>query len=289
MRSVTNIFLTVALLAATNALARAGDSTRHYVIVDQVVSTSFPPEDVFLFVERLNGTIERVIAVAVPPGGDENRASEGGEWLVGSKVPVSSASEEFSFSIVLIGRGDQYLFVPPVAWNFKEGRGFSGSLDLLDEHLAKRRQVLESWDLQIDTQEQSLRRLRADAEIIADLGKIVEVREAKAQTEQDIVALRRDIEGLNESLRLARSFPKPRNLSVREAQLTRGISDLASIARTAENTEVNRRAANESDLQRKISIIESTRFDSVPTLKRTLERVKGELRRLEQRIGTQAR
>jgi hypothetical protein len=158
---------------------------------------------------------------------------------------------------------------------------FGGETDALREYLLKRKQEARSWQTQIDAQDDSLRRLRADADIVADLSRIVEVREDIDRVRQSIRGLQQDQANLEEFLRLARTGPQPRNFASRERQLTKQIVELADVAKGTESGEFSRRSDAEREVQQQLALIEQARGLDLDGLQRELV----QLRKLKRDLG----
>jgi len=158
---------------------------------------------------------------------------------------------------------------------------FGGSIDNLREHLLKRKQESRSWQTQVDAQDDSLRRLRADADIVADLGRIVEVREETDRVQQSIRGFVQDQANLEEFVRLVRSGPQPRNFAARERQLTKQIVELADAAKGTETGEFARRSEAEREVQRKLGFVEQSRSLDYDALQRELVQLRKQRRDLE--------
>ncbi len=251
-------------------------------IVDRVVSSQFPLSDALLFVDFNNGSVARVDAEMVLLKSAVGREGSSSEWLVGAKVKVPGDSQEIALSAVLLGENGEVDIAAPELWSPLRDEKGDITKELLQAHLVEQQGVLKSWEVQMDAQKESLRRLRADAEVIADVGKIVDAREELERVSTDILTYEKYIASLKEALKLVKLLPVPRNFSQRELQLTQQLQELAQAVRQAESGEIDRRAAYEEGLQRKLEIVEETRFDDLETLENTYQRLSERIARLEE-------
>ena len=288
IQCIVRLYIGLIYVVAFGADASAVDKViPAAVVVDQIVKVDFPPEDAYLFVSFDQGIAMRVPAVMVPPRGNEAQERTGGDWLVGTRLRVPRGRSTVTFNIVLVGAEDNYAFVPSTTWDLTTKQTFAGSTDLLREHLLQRKQVLQSWNVQLETQEKSLKRLRADAEVIANVGRILEVREEIESVEMQTAGLQRDIESLKQKLEIVKSLPMPRSYARREHELTEQLKELALAAKRIERSELQRRARAEENIQRQLTAIETTRHEDIAQLRKELAILRRKREILEKRRGIQ--
>lgn len=250
----------------------------NYVIVDRLVEAPFELSDALLFIDFHDGNVSRFYATVVPVESDNKKNSH---WFVGTKVKLPADVNDLTLSVIMLGGTGEVLVAAPTAWQAPRDEKGALTPELLRAHLVEQEGVLKSWDVQIDAQKDSLRRLRADAEVIADVGKILDVREEIERSNIEIAAIDRDMLTLKTALQEVKKLPSPRNFSQREVQLTQQLAELAAVAKEAETNEFQRRTETEGDLQRKLEIIETTRFDDLESLERMYERLQERIKRLE--------
>jgi len=263
------------------ALDPADSSNKQVVYVDLYAASSFALEDALLFVETEKNSITLAQAIVVPPQGDESKRHSTGDWFIGSRVGIAGGVREIQVSAILIGADDQYASIPPTVLQLDKEHTFDNSSDTLRTHIEERKGVLKSWDVQVDAQRDSLRRLRADAEVIADVNKILEAKEEIERSKPEMESLERDIRSLKEALKEVKTLPSPKNFAKREVELTQQLSELANIARAAESGELERRSLSEVELQRRLQVVEENRFEDVETLQQIYQRLLDRLQRLE--------
>jgi len=247
------------------------------IVLKEALQLDFVPEEGFFLVEFEGGGLQRVKAVIVPlfrTEAQEKGSEPGlpGRFLAGARVVASAAEGRLQYSLILVGKSERYAFVGPKEMAL--GASFAAdTLDLVDnlrQQLLRRKENLRSLEVQIRTQEESLGRLRADADVIGDLGRIVEVKEEINKLNEESVGLDKDIQTLERFLKLALSGRSPKNFALRESQLTKQLAELAEAAKAAESGEIRRRSQSEQELQRKLGLVEATRNEDYEELQRTL-------------------
>lgn len=210
------------------------------------------------------------------------------QWLIGTIVPARWLTDQNEVLLVVeSARGEWTLFGIP--------RGdadlvpvTNAQMSILREHLLKRKEIAASFQLQMRAQTETLRRLRADADLIGDLGKVAIVREEAEHARERLVGLDRDIVNLKSAIQRVRVMAAPENLSRREVELTQQIADLAQAARQAESGESARRAQGEGALRTSMELIEQTRFDDPAALQSELVRLRRRRQELEESVAAQS-
>ena len=273
-------------LPAKPSVAQGG----HTVVLAKSIALDCEPQRGFFFVEIPGAGMRRIEAMFVAgvlqdresnnrPGGDEQI------WESGARIESPVPAEDLEFSLLIFGRGGEIRFTAPSKVGDDPATGFLGLADDMRAELVRQKDVLRSWQIQLRGQEDSLRRLRADAEIIGNLGRIVEVKERVAKVNEEIVDAERDIENLQKLLKVAKSRMVPANFSRREGQLTKQIAELADAAKSAELSEHGRRGALQQEFQRKIELVELSRTEDLGALQQELIRLRRQRAALEQGAG----
>lgn len=246
---------------------------------------SFEPVEGFFLISVDDETSRRLKATIVPAYEQvpltnvvENASRK---WLFGAQFNPGRRIARYQYSLVIIGKGNEYLLVGPVLVELGKSSQFTESVDDLREKLLKRKEVLKSWDLQIKAQEENLERLRADADVIANLGRIVEVKEETDGLRAGIKDLDKDAENLRKFLRLVKTHAAPKNYVGRESQLTKQIAELAAVAKNAEGGEQGRKSQSGQELQQKMAILEQTRTEDYDALQRALIKLRRQRMQLE--------
>lgn len=248
--------------------------------------SSFEPGDVHVLIELPSGSALRLKAVVVAASGTPEASGER-RYVAGTKLPAGI--ENFlRYSLLIFGRAQQFELIPALEYEVASQPEYLQSTDRLQGHIDERREVLSSLRVQIESQEESLRRLRQDAEVIGNFGRVNEVNEEVLQARSDIENAEKSVAALEGLIKGAGRRPAPRGAVAREGQLTRQLSELASAAKRVEDAEQNRKASMEFDLQRKLALVEASRYDSFDELQRRLAVLRDERRALEQRAGVAA-
>jgi hypothetical protein len=151
----------------------------------------------------------------------------------------------------------------------------------VEARLHEQRAVLEKWEVQLRAQEVKLNRLQDDADVVANVSKIVDA-------EDELDAVRMDEQRLEASLGLAtkrlealKTQPIPPNLKRREAELSEQLNELSTALKTTEASALQRVAAASAELKHKLALIEATKDKQVDVLKGELARVRKEREQLE--------
>lgn len=250
-----------------------------FVVVDRRIELSFNPERAFFLVDFGSSDVQRVEATLLPSmhGVMPNENGIGmrpRKWFAGAKVEVPRDATEVTSSLIVLGSKDKFESFGENRVSVRDPMLFGGSTELLREELLARKNLLRSWHTQVEAQDETLRRLRADADVIADLGRIVEAREEISNLKKAIEDNAKDQENLQDLVRLARNRPPPKNLVGRERELSTQSNQLFELTKTVENNESVRRGEAEDELRRKLALIEATRFDDYEELQRELIRIR---------------
>jgi len=180
--------------------------------------------------------------------------------------------------------GGAQVFLPPRLLPLNQENLFGASVDNLREHLQQRKKSLESWQVQLRVQRESLERLRADAEVIGNLGRIAERAEELQRVRAQIRDIEKDMQSLQRFLKLASKGPEPRNFVRRHHTLTQQLDELVRSARDMEAGERQRKNKGEAELNRDLKLVEATRDDDYDALREELSKVRRERAALEEKL-----
>jgi hypothetical protein len=209
-------------------------------------------------------------------------------FLIG-RAPLPSSAQNF---VVLLGTASQTGEVASASHVFQSGS--DDPLALLDtatlkSTLEERRTALKSWETQSTEQAASLERLQEDADVIANVGRIVDA-------EDELGAIRADIERLSASLQLAqerisalKSLEAPSNFQRREAELSSDLNKLSTAVKSTEASALQKVSAASSELQQKVALIEATKSEHIDLLQRELDGLRKERAALESRVQVDPR
>lgn len=276
---VRHLLTVCGFFAALSAFAAEPPApTENGIFIDQSRRLTFEPSDAFFLVSFDAGRVLRVPAMIVRLEGESSVRGDVAPvtYGAGARVRPPRGSSQVSFSTVFLGTANRLEFVPPTTLELSEASLNRSSTDTLREQLLQRKAVLGSWRMQAQAQEDSLNRLRADAEVIGDFGRILDKKEEIERAKNDLASVKKDIQNLDHFLKLAKTRPAPVNQVGREAQLVKQLSEITQVSHAVELTEIRRRASAETELQRKLALIEATRQDDLATLTSELERLRRE-------------
>lgn len=260
----------------------SGESASTPGYLSQRVTVSFVPEDVFFLVETPSGTVQRMRAAIVPLNADA------GKYIVGVKLKEVSNPEKVFYSVLILGKGNQFESIPLTSYASALEGIPQGSSEALEDYLASRKEVLSSYNLQVQSQEASLRRLRQDADVIGNFGRVMETSDEIERLKMDISNADKSAQTMETLIRLASTMPAPKNAIARETQLTMQLGELAQAAKNAEAAEMSRKAGMEADLRQKLAVVESSRFEDYDALQRQLDELRSQREALEKQRGVSA-
>lgn len=270
------------------------DETTRVIFLEREFSEISEPSRV-VFVTRSDDGVESVVPGVVAPSSQVvapndhlSNSAPRRSFFVGAKVPVSERAREIGFVAIAVSAEGIPSLSSPGKLVLAEANNNGSSPDELRKELLRKKEEFRNLSVQVNTQEESLRRLRADAGVVADLGRIVEVREQIEQARADLEGLEKDRSNLQDFVRLARSKPAPRNFVGRERQLVKHLGTLVDLTKDAETTETQRRGQATRELQRKVALIESTRSEDFESLQRRLIALRKQRMDLEAQLGVKA-
>jgi len=256
------------------------------ILLDQSRKLNFKPVEAFFLVAFDDQRTVRVPAMMLTDvPGSEPREDAFVLRSAGVRIIPPPGARRITFSTVFVGAGTRLEFAPPETVELTDPRVAGRSTDALREELLQRKAVLGSWRMQIQAQDESLRRLRADAEIIGEFGRIIDKKEEIEKARADSASVRKDIENLEHFLKLAKTRPAPANQVGREASLVAQVSEITQVSHAVEMTEMRRKAGAEADLQRKLAVIEATRLDDLGALESERAKLQQDYEALRQRQG----
>lgn len=269
------ILLLIAAAGIRPANCRA-DNNNGYLLA-QVLSASEPVSAWISYVDQ-NGEVKELPAIfkqqsSVEPQPVISRISQEKYWSVLAQHPQLAKGEEIVFIAAVQDAAGNVAYSEVQEERITAARHLI-SADGLRERLLIRKQELNNLRMQFDAQEDSLKRLRADADIIANLGRIVDLREEAERIKKELTDLDHDIISLNEFIGLVRNLPAPGNLLARERQLGRQLQELAEATKKADAEEFSRRSATERELQDHLALVELARHEDLDAMQRELVRLR---------------
>ena len=278
MRILSSLYFFILSLILGLPSAWAASDT-HVIHVD--VEASFVPKNAIFFV-TLNEQPQLLVqqGLMLPSDSDNDRKVQVATVLKHSK-PVN----KINYSVLLMGDDKKFLFhdLPTLVVGSDSLTSISAST-LRDYLLGKKGQLSE---LQVTNEEdgQEIRRLRSDAEVIGNLGRITQRMEEVSIMREQRKQITEDAERLETFIQQAAVQPEPNNFIRRQSQLTSQLEELAQVVQSVEQDESTRRSFSEAQLQRQLALIEETRTASVPELQAQLATLQKASRRLEKQLG----
>jgi predicted nucleic acid-binding Zn-ribbon protein len=211
------------------------------------------------------------------------------EVLVVGRLALPVAAERLSSLAIVISKSGE------VASSLRQIPSLSAEPVLLldkssvEARLLEQRETLKKWETQLRAQEATFNRLQADADVIANVSKIVNV-------EDDLDAAKIDSQRLKSSLELAsrrleslKMQPAPTNFKRREAELSEQLNELSTALKTTEASALGRVAAASAELKQKLALIEATKGKQMDVLNAELARVRREREQLERDLSGRGR
>ena len=266
------------------------------LVLIREVNTDFTPEQAFFIVRFSQRVISRIPALILPAAdlGAAETASLpsqgiGRKWLLGGLIEVPRQFEVFSLSALVLGRNGAVTISPDYFQQTKQALTFRAAEQVLRTELTELQGKLTPLKLQMAGQENLLRRLRSDAEVVGNFGRVVDAREELSKVRGLIASADKDIANLERFARLANSYPMPKNYRAREQQLASQLTELTEAARRAEQGEGARRYDAQFQMQERLRLLELARTESVDALQEELGILRAERERLEGSHGRQAK
>lgn len=225
----------VLLITLSQAYARC--------LISEEIKLSFAPRESYLFVKSEDGVlIERASLLPTTVG----------TWGIGALVDGTGVVEA---SFLVLGESDHVFGTEPRDFilDSKEFRCLSE--ESLQTRLIEEKKKLDAARESAAMTSKTLRRIQSDVDLVADLSEIVSVKERRLELEEQVAALKRDLEILKQVFQVVRNQPNPRNFIRRESELTRQITLLAEGAQAAERGEAARAKQLEGGLQRRLKAI----------------------------------
>ncbi|NMC63300.1 MAG: hypothetical protein GYA55_09045 [SAR324 cluster bacterium] len=262
---------------AFNVNAQQSERT---ILVDTVQDLSFPPERAFMLLidgQSLSVVPAAIVATQTNSGSGESANLE--KFLVGARVPYAQ-SGVLQYGAVVIGLNGE------MAISSLYERPSEQVIDAFDDIESLRRYILERQhrlqrNLELErSQEGELKRLQRDVDLIADIGRIVEVREESLSNQEILERLQRDTTNYETALRQLSTYPQPRNYLRRDSELNTQLAELNASLKAAEYKMRQQSSGDEETPEQKRALIDSVKGENEQALVQklgTLRRYRSEL------------
>lgn len=238
------------------------------------IKLKFTPENALFIVSYNDATYAQFQGVVIRSF--DKTISEEGEtqWLAGALVLSNGQQTPVNYSIFLRGKQKEIHYVPNLNLDDINHMAYTGSLDHMKEHIMSRKTVLNSWLVQAKTQADNLKRLRADAEVIADISRILEASEEIDIVKSEIENLEVDLKLLRDIFSSVKTLSVPSNYYRRELELEKQSNELMNLVKQTTSAEESRKNESQEEIQLKLSMVELTRYEDEDKLRQELIRLK---------------
>ncbi len=253
-------------------------------VLSRELEVEFAPEAGFFVVQFDSAPPIEVQAVVMPAAQRSPQRQQGVElarWLVGGLVELPPGAVMMRSFGVVRGNARQSAPLPLVVQEISRLPFGGDSEPELRAHLMNRKGEVSKLRQQMTEQEATLGRLREDAELVGNFARVVDAQEELAKVKALTQSVEKDIANLERFLRLAASYPVPRNYRNREQQLAGQLKELTEAARRAEQGEFTRRQFAQGATQNRLRQLEASRTGDIPALEEQLAILRAERQRLE--------
>jgi hypothetical protein len=241
-------------------------------VLKEMAEISFAPIRAVGVVVDEAGRVHFLPAV-IHESGDQVEGGTLNSYLIG--VDLSKINENIKLvSVTVTGDGTAEAVTPI------RRVGPNDILQISPENLRNeiktKRADLASLETTLNKEVLNLKRLRADAGRIVNLGKIIELEDETKKIKESADAIERDIAALKVSIEAIKDIKEPRRFDNRKVVLTEQLSELAKASLAAEQAMPALKKTSEMELDRKFALIQSTRFDDLEELEKEYEVLTGQ-------------
>ncbi len=269
-------------LAFVAGVASSATAQVRVVTISQTVHVMGEPASASLVVSANRGIIGASAALLVNTDVKD-------EVLVVGRLAVPVADERLSSLAVVVSKSGE------VASGVREISSIDAEpIVLLDNaaiesRLREQRVALEKWEVQLRAQETTLNRLQDDADVVANVSKIVDAEDELEVVSSDVQRLQTSLGLATRHLEALKTQPIPPNFQRREAELSEQLNDLSTALKTTEASALQRVAAASAELKQKLALIEATTGLQIDVVKGELARVRQEREQLERDLRGRGR
>jgi hypothetical protein len=202
-------------------------------------------------------------------------AKEQDSFVVG-RLTVDRSVESVSVLTAVVGRKGEVQSAVQVLADLEESPSAFLSTSELERDVVIRRKELSDLQVQRERQAANLERLQTDADVIANVGRIVDAEDELGAVKSDAGRLKASLLAARERLASLRSLPAPTNYERREAGIAGYLNDFSKASHGAHGDVLQRLASAEDEMQRKVALIESTKNEHVDLLQKELASLRRE-------------
>lgn len=178
---------------------------------------------------RYQGQIYAHPVAQVGTAGSAGSPAQPSPLRVGTRVHVPRDARMVHFAAILAAPQNRFALIAPRSTPLNDPELFYGQPERLREHIQQLRRRVQQVQRESDELEAELRRLRTDADLIADLSRIVDAREELARLRRMTDELVLDKENLKSFVQGVQAVPAPRSFASRERQLNAQLAELVVI------------------------------------------------------------
>lgn len=196
----------------------------------------------------------------------------------------SSANDEFVFLVAVIGASGRVLKaveVAPISDLDSPTAVSRSNVSILKEVNLATSRDLATLEKQLSEQAPRLDQLQTEADIIANVGHIVDAEDKLGAVSEDVTRLKRSLSVMEERLEVLRSLPKPTSYSLREAELSSFLTTFSKTSNDRHAGALKKLADAESAMDDKVALIEATKSDHVDLLLKELVSLRKEREALQ--------
>lgn len=247
------------------------------VIVDGAVKSEFKPTEVYFFVSLNDGPVilQQGLLLEDDTGG----------YRAGTVIKSNNAVTTVRYSLLAHGKTNQFWLSHFPEETLAADAPRLQSVSEVRHRVIQTKSELARWQEKIEDEAGGLRRLRTDAEVIGNLGRITRLMEQVNLLKEEKGRLTDDIERLRGFLKRASVQEPPKNFVRRQGELTSQLEELARTVKGVEEGEDVRRSLSEAELQSKLALIEETRLADADDLEAQLRTLRSARERLEGELG----
>ncbi len=251
----------------------------HRLLVDFELALSFVPQSASVIVLSGDSFALKPAFIVPPVMSEEEPPAGAGKWIFGTRISQPEKGN-LRYGLIVFGRGGEVAYAPLQGREARDPVDSFQDAEAMRSYIEQRKNRLNAAMSLEAEQESKLRSLRSDVDLIADIGRIVEVREESLTTEQNLSRLDKDTTDLERSLQQVSSYPPPRNFLRRESELSRQVIELGAAAKQAEDRARKAEAGQTETPAQKRELIESVKDENEQALVQkfgTLRRYRMEL------------
>lgn len=241
-------------------------------VLREMAEISFVPTNALGMVVDESEKVHFLPAVILESG-DQVEGGTLNSYLIG--VDISRVNTNLKFVSVTVSGEGTAEYVTPIR-RIVEQDIIRDKPEEIRAEIKTKSLELGSLETTLNKEVLNLKRLRADAGRIVNLGKIIELEDETKKIKEGADAIERDIAALKISIEAIKDIKEPRRFDNRKVVLTEQLSELAKASLAAEQAMPALKKTSELELDRKFALIQSTRFDDLEELEKEYDALTGQ-------------